>query len=72
MKTDSLIIFVMAPVTKTSGRVLRSGRTGLQRNQRTNAIPPTRCASQRNAKRLYQSCNEALDLVQKRRKPPVT
>ena len=72
MKTDNLIIFVMAPVTNTSGRVLRSGRTGLRRSQRTKVAPPTRRASRRNAKRLYQSCNEALDLVRKRRKPPFT
>ena len=72
MKTDSLIIFLMAPVTKTSGRVIRSGRTGLRRSQRTKATPPTRHASRRNAKRLYQSCNEALDFVRKRRKSQVT
>jgi len=72
MKTDNLIIFVMAPVTNTSGRVLRSGRTGLRRSQRTKVAPPTRSASRRNAKRLYQSCNEAIDLIRKKRKPPVT
>ena len=57
MKIDNLIVSVMAPVTNTSGKVLRSGRTGLQRSQRTKLAPPTRCASRRNAKSLYQSCN---------------
>ena len=65
MKTDSLIIFLMVPVTKTSGRVLRSERTGLRCSQRTKATPPTRRASRRNAKRLYQNCNEALVRLEK-------
>ena len=55
MKTDNLIIFVIDPVTNTSGRVLRSGRTSPQRSQRRKSAPPIRCLLQCNAKRLYQS-----------------
>ena len=62
----------MSPVTNTSGGVLGSGRTGLQRSQRTKAAPPTRRASQCNAKRLYKSCSEVLDSVRRKRKAPVT
>ena len=42
MKKDDLIIFVMAPVTNTNGRVFRSGRIDLQHIQRKNLAPPTR------------------------------
>ncbi len=58
----------MAPVTSTSGRVLRSGRTGLQRSQRKISTHPTQRASRCNAKRLYKNCNGALDSVRKRKK----
>ena len=60
--------FVMAPVTSISGKVLRSRRTGLWRNQRKKSAPPTRY---HNAKRVYKSCNEPLGSVRKRKKQQV-
>ena len=62
----------MAPTASTSGRIIWSRRTGLQGSQRKKLAHPTRHALQHNTKRLYKSCNEALDSVRKRKKQQVT
>ena len=63
----------MAPATSsTSGRGIWPRRSGLQGSQRKKLAHPTRHVLQHNTKRLYKSCNKALDSVRKRKKPQVT
>lgn len=61
-------IIFMAPETNTGGRILRSGRTGLQRSQRNKKAPSTRRISRYHTKRLYKRQDEALSATKNKSK----